>query len=413
MIIALLKLLDIASRSFFVLVVLYTLPAAHAGQFGLLLTVIALYAFVCGYERYVDIQRNIVGAENSEAVVLFLSALRFYITNYVLWLPLLVLLLVYWIGISYSLVCFVVLVAVGEHLSNEFYRMAVVSNKNKMIVFVLMLKNLALLLYVVIGNAFYGGWDELDSLLHVWAFLSLLGLIASLFMYVAKIDGFGELLETSKVEYKKQCQRSYTHFRLGLLALLSLQADRLIAGSFLSLEEAGAYFRNLFLAMSAYQVMNVVSYNKIIGSVYGCLKLHDVSGAYSYIKVQRYLYLGLTILAVPVLFVFENFIGFSSLGMEGVDPYYITFILMALLLRGYADFNSMVLNGLFQERKVLTVHGITATGAALSALVLVNLYGVMGLLYALLFAGTLYLACSRYFAAQAIAMITKKSEVVG
>ena len=79
---ALLKLGDIGSRSLFLLIVLYSLPVEASGQFGLLITVLAFWSFLCGYERYIDIQRRLAGKDNSEPDRMVLENLRFYGINF-------------------------------------------------------------------------------------------------------------------------------------------------------------------------------------------------------------------------------------------------------------------------------------------------------------------------------------------
>lgn len=405
MLTALLKLFDIAARSLFVLVVLYALPTAVSGQFGLILTVMGLFAFVCGYERYVDIQRNIVGKSEREAVARFVAAIRFYAMNYLIWFPILSSLLFIWLDVSIFLLVLVVIIAIGEHLSNEFYRMAVVSNRNKTIVFISMCKNMILLGGALAGSLFFDSIFSLNFVFFVWALMSIIGLVFSFYIYIDRVGfiSFLSIFRETDLKFKEQYSVSYTHFRLGLLAVLALQADRLLAGMFLTLEESGEYFRHLFLAMSAYQAMNVASYNKILPKVYSNLKVLDVDSANKLILKERIIYgvgAGAAIFSIYLMGVFDVF---KYLSLEQISPIYLMLVLAAYLFRGVADFNSMILNGLFQEKKVLYSHAITVCVACVGASFLASIYGIEGLLYALVLNGVVYLFVSRFYVNKALA----------
>ncbi|HYJ10974.1 MAG TPA: hypothetical protein VEX18_18255, partial [Polyangiaceae bacterium] len=103
MLIAVMKLGDTAARSLFVLIALYTLPERTTGQFGLALTLIGFFAFLCGFERYADLQRRLVGKSTAEADQLILWAVRFFAVNHLLWTPVLLTLLLYWVDLEASL----------------------------------------------------------------------------------------------------------------------------------------------------------------------------------------------------------------------------------------------------------------------------------------------------------------------
>lgn len=81
------KLLETLSRGLFVLVCTYRLPLEEAGRFGLLATVIGLLSFVLGFERQIDMQRQIAGRSSSAIRRRMADTLRFFRAHYLLVLP--------------------------------------------------------------------------------------------------------------------------------------------------------------------------------------------------------------------------------------------------------------------------------------------------------------------------------------
>lgn len=65
----------------------YALPLEDAGRFGLAATIIGLLAFVLGYERYIDLQRQIAGRSSLAIRCRLAETLKFYGVHYAVVLP--------------------------------------------------------------------------------------------------------------------------------------------------------------------------------------------------------------------------------------------------------------------------------------------------------------------------------------
>lgn len=402
MLTAAIKLADIAGRSLFVLIVLYFLPSRSSGQFGLALTLIGLFAFFSGFERYVDLQRSLIGATLKQADRFIFSTLRFFAVNYLFGIPLLALLLYGWADLSASDVVLCLLIAMGEHLANEFYRIALITHRYRGVLLVAMGKNVILLgitSYVVFASQ--QAYD-LSEILTLWAALSVLGLLVSIGVFVRESTSVRELTRAEHLPISGQYRRSATHFKIGLLAVLALQADRLIAGGLLSLENSGVYFRHIFLALSVYQVLGIVSFNRIMPEVYASLHKNDVQGAKTLIRRERLVYLILSG-GVIIFFLLVNRLPVASHPVvQSVVPLYLILLIFSYLVRGIADFNAMTLNALHLENQVFLAHVIAVGVSLVLALVLTAKLGLIGLIAAVFVAATIYLVVTQAFASRAL-----------
>lgn len=397
MLIASLKLCDIGARSLFVLLVLFSLPAREAGQFGMLLILTAFYAFFAGYERYLDLQRNLAGLNDPAADQLLISALRLYGVNGLLALPVFTACLLLWVELPPSLAAMGAVVAVGEHLSNEAYRVALISHRYRQFLIVALIKN------IVLVAAIAAIWLSdhallLTTVIKVWGALSAGVLVVLSFMFVRNTtDASGPL-----TSLKHQLRASHTHFVVGLIAVLSLQIDRLIAGALLSFESSGAYFRHVFLASVAYQALGILSVNRIMPRVYRHFALGEKSAAAAIVRRER----------VCIVFAYGAFaavaLALRGLGpenwpaLERIDPSYLVILIVAFLLRNIGDYNSLVLNAVFCERAVLRSQVFALASSFLSSIVLTPLFGIGGLLVSVVVGAAAYLMTSTLLTRRAV-----------
>jgi O-antigen/teichoic acid export membrane protein len=387
---AFLKLLDVGARSLFVLLGLFALPARETGQFGLLLILTAFFAFFAGYERYLDLQRGLARLDAAAGDRLVLSTLRLYAVNYLIAIPMLVACLMFWADLPGSLAAMGVLVAVGEHLSNEAYRVAVILRRYRQLFIIAAGKNGLL---VVTASALW--WLEgmsltLSTLMALWSGLSMGTLL---------VLGVAFLRRTSRsngsmTPLVQQITASRTHFVIGLTAVLSLQIDRLIAGAFLPLETSGVYFRHVFLASVAYQALGIVSFNRIMPIVYRHVARREIAPAVSLVRRERVIvvlaYAGLAVAAMSL----ETLKVYDLPSLDRVVPAYLGFLILAFMIRNLADYNSLLLNASFRERDVLRSQLVGLIVSFLTAISLAPQLGILGLLISILLGASGYLVAS-------------------
>ena len=398
MLIALTKLADIAARSFFVLLCLYALPIRSTGQFGLALTLLGFFTFASGFERYADLQRRMVGTDAVQADRLIVSTLRFYALNYLLCLPVLFALLLLWVQLPFLSAAMCAVIGVGEHLSNEVYRIALIAPRHRPVLFAVLVKNLSLL--AIVGATLWLQHDrfDLDWLLVTWATVSLAGLavIAIAFTRTWAFESMSQA-RGAGLQQSSQYRASRTHFMIGLVALGSLQADRLVAGALLTLEQSGLYFRHVFLASFAYQVFNVVSYNRIAPTVYAHTHAHRPASAKAAVRRE------LTWLAPAALAVIGTFYLAASPLFSGIAatrsvyPNFLAVLVLGYLVRVLADFNALLLNGVYAERDVFYSQAASLVLAIALNIALTSVFGIKGTVATLLLGSTAYFLMSSFY----------------
>ena len=392
---ATLKLADIAARSLFVLLALFALPSRDAGQFGLLVTLIGLFGFLCGFERYLDLQRLLVGRSDAWADQLVTATLRFFGVNYIVGLPALAALLLLWVDLPWPLVVAGLLIAVAEHLASEIYRFVLVLPRHRALLVIGVARNL-LLLAITAGLAWRSNAAlQLAPLLHAWAALALLGALTCAAWFRARMDRRHTTTDALP-QLTENYRASLTHFLTGLLAVAALQADRLLASSLLPLETAGVYFRQVFVAMAAYQAFGVLSHNRVMPDVYRCMADGRLSAARIIIKREIHRVVPLTLALIGCVLALELLEKGSFELLQRIAPAYLAMLMFGYLMRGLADYNSLLLNGRRRERDVLLAQASSLLVSIAVSVALTPRFGMPGQVVATLIGVAFYAGVSSY-----------------
>lgn len=392
---AALKLADIAARSLFVLLALFALPPREAGQFGLLVTLIGLFGFVCGFERYLDLQRLLVGRGEAWADQLVVATLRFFAVNYLIVLPALAALLVGWVELPRLLVVAGLLIAVAEHLASEVYRFVLLLPRHRVLLGIGVARNL-LLLATTWALVWRSNADlQLAPLLLAWTAMAVVGTLVCAAGFLARMDR-GPTTVDALPQFADHYRASLTHFMIGLVAIASLQADRLLASSLLPLETAGVYFRQVFVATVAYQAFGVLSHNRVMPGVYRCMADGQLSAARLIIKREIQRVVPLTLILVA------SILGLSLLDpgsfelLRSIAPAYLSLLMLGYLMRGLADYNSLVLNGMRRERDVFRAQAGSLLVSIAAGVALTPQFGLPGQVAATLIGVTIYAGASSF-----------------
>lgn len=347
------KLLETLSRGLFVLICVYRLPLEEAGRFGFLATVISLLSFLLGYERQIDLQRQVAGRSSSAIRRRMSDAFLFFGTHYLLVLPILVLSGFLWGGAP-SLVGLLALVVVGEHFLNESYKGVLLDRRTYPLLVMAATKNVLQLTAVLVLSWQLGGGLTTNSVLEVWAVASTIYLVATITWWVLwarePLTVSGDELPRQTI--LQQYRASALHFLVGLVAVAALQTDRLIVGFLLSASEVGIYFRHLVLAGLALQIFNIASFNRVAPEIY---RLARENASHSGAKVVQIEYgrfaiclAGLMALALLV----DHLLGplASRLGLQAV---FMVIMILGVLLRTAADYKGLLLLSLGGDEVLL------------------------------------------------------------
>ena len=361
------KLMDVAARAGFVLLATYSLRIDQAGQFGLIVTLVGLFAFAFNFERQIDIQRRTAGGTQQLFDRAVTQALKFFVFNWAFMIPLFIGAITWWTHAGPMILLLAALVVVGEHLSNQVYQYALISPRYRPLLTIVMVKNVILLCLLC-------GWSfgahhrgDLNLVLQIWGGGAVLGTAALSVIWWLRRDPIALAGPFDfSAEIISQHRASLTHFLIGLLAILILQYDRLAVGALMTLAQTGVYFRHTLLVSFAYQAFNIASFNRITPSVFAAAKTKEPPHLRRMVT-REYMK---TLLGTPVLLAAVCGLDVVTHGMVS-QRFQLNIALIALLLVGFllrvaADFPALVMNAYHRERLALHRQSIAfIVGAAL------------------------------------------------
>jgi hypothetical protein len=401
MAIAMLKLADLAFRFVFVLGALYSLPPRAAGQFGSLNALIAYYVFFVGFERYGVIQRKIVAGDAAEIHRVLRTALHFFAINHAAVLPVLLVVASAWLKIGATELSLLCVIAIGEHIAVDSYRIALVAPRFRALLLVAvgrsaLITTFGIVLLVVSRDAEL----LLTQVLWVWALGSLAGIAAFALAARRAVKGLPPIRPRRPTlqEFLGQYGASAAHFGIGLLALCSGQIDRIVVGAVSNLETAGFYFKNLFVASAVYQATTVILQNRLLPDIYREIALGSprVAAAITARASRRLavLYGGAMLIVGGGLYAARMI---PMVERQGLQSGFVVILLGAFMLRANGDLNCVLMNAASRERYILTAHGATVFVGVVANTVLTRAYGVGGTVASMMIASASLIAFTQWF----------------
>lgn len=337
------KLLETFARGLFVLVCTYGLSLEEAGRFGLLATLIGLLSFVLGYERQIDMQRQVAGRSSSVICQRMADTLRFFGAHYLLVLPLLVLGGTLW-GSSPWLVALTIVVVVGEHFMNESYKAVLLDRRTFPLLLMAATKNCVQLMAVLTLFWPFDGAATALTILLVWAAASVAFLLCATIWWLywtrEQLPAQGdELPRQATVE---QYRASTFHFLIGLVAVAALQMDRFVVGVTLSASDLGIYFRNIVLAGLVLQIFNIASFNRVAPSVYLQAREKAWRRCWKIVHIEFGRFALCLVGLVALMLLIDHLLGRPASRL-GLHPLFIVIMTLGVVLRTAADFKGLLL----------------------------------------------------------------------
>lgn len=337
------KLLETLCRGLFVLVCTYQLPLEEAGRFGMLATVIGLLSFGLGFERQIDMQRQIAGRSSSAIRRRLADTIRFFGAHYLLVLSISMLTATL-VGVPAWLLTLITVVLIGEHLSNQAYQAVLLNSRAFPLLVAASAKNSLQLLAVL-----YLSWREPEaftalSILQVWALASV-GYVAIAGVWWLRwvqepIALQGDELPTQTILL--QYQASSFHFLIGAVAVAALQIDRLLIAGALTPIDIGVYFRHVTLASLAFQVFNIASFSRVAPGVYQLARQKAWGRAAQVVRIEYTRFALLFASSVALALVADQMLGNPTRRL-GLEATFLMIITVAVLLRTAADYKGLEL----------------------------------------------------------------------
>lgn len=388
------KLAETVARGAFVLVCTYRLPLIETGQFGLAVTLISLAAFALGYERHIELLRH--SAQSSAAVVRrrLADMVRFLVPQALLVLPLLALLLLLLVDATATLIALCLMIAVGEHASNQGYYAALAEKSHYSLLALSAVKHLLLAAAMVAAGVFAPQELRLDRVLEGWAAANAVFLAALAIDWqrgVAERDEQTPLPQPVRAQYAA----SRAHFALGLVAIAASQADRIATGTLLSPNDLGIYFRNVTIAGLVLQLFTIVSFNRVAPEIYAKVRAGELARARFVVRAE-YLRFAAAMAASWVLglLLYTTAAG-DALTALNVEPSLLALLALMVLLRTGADYLGLLLLAqgrggmLLRHQIVAVVAGTLALAAAAAA------FGLCGAVAGTLITPLIYLVLNQ------------------
>jgi hypothetical protein len=344
------KLLETFSRGLFVLVCIYLLPLEEAGRFGLLATIIGLLSFCLGFERQIDVQRQIAGRSSSAIRRRLGDTLRFFRTHYLLVLPLSMLVATL-AGVPAWMLGLATTVVIGEHISNQGYQAVLLSHRAFPLLVASATKSTLQLLAVT-----YFSWKEPDAftmlaILEVWAVASVIYLGVAGFWWLSwtrePLPLQGDELPVQG--FFLQYQASSFHFLIGAIAVAALQIDRLLISGLLGPSDTGLYFRHVTLMSLAFQVFNIASFNRVAPGIYQQARQKAWKRCAQVVRTEYARFALLFSGAVALALLADHALGHPSRRL-GLEASFLLIITAAVLLRTAADYKGLLLLSLGGDR---------------------------------------------------------------
>lgn len=387
-----LKVVDIAGRSGFVLVATYALPIAQAGQFGLIVTLTTLFAFVSGFERHLDIQRRVAGEDRRVVERAVSRAVRFFAFNWLATLPIYLLIVVLWSGTGWAQAAPMLIVVIGEHLATQTYNLSVMSRRYFPLIALVAVKNATLFGFIAHRALLTEQGLDVGFALNAWACASALGVAGAAIIWVRLRQPDPERPRFDfRSDLFSQHRASLTHFVIGVVAVLMLQYDRLAVTALLGLEGGGRYFRHAILASLAYQAFNVACFTRISPGIFVLARQQPVRAVQ--LRLMREYRWVLAGAAALLIFAWS---ADALTGSVYSDQFHVSLGIMSLMMLGFvvraaADFQGLILNARHQEGRLLRQQGAAFAVGAVAVGLLTWRFGLVGAVAANVLGSALYL----------------------
>lgn len=348
------KFIEVFTRAAFIVGTSYSLKLSGAGQFGIVATLVGLFAFAFNWERQTDIQRRYVDAAPEVFDRAVVAAVQFWGFNQIALMPFFLIACAWMAHLSAWQLCLAAVIVSCEHVANQTYQMALISKRYWHFITIVAVKNVAVLLAILPYVIFFPSKLTIDYALTIWAIgQALCAMIVFAIWLHRKIDAPHERRFTFRERIFQQHRDSFTHFQIGFVAILMLQFDRLTVGLLLPLDQAGLYFRHILMVSFIYQFFNVAFYNRLLPGIFADAKtgmITDIKG-----RLWRELFVIYAIVALGV----GAAIGLDLLCGRAISTkYQLSYLLGSILVIGAlmrvtADFFSALCHTRMLERLIL------------------------------------------------------------
>tara|TARA_Y100001958_G_scaffold118822_1_gene85897 strand:- start:17131 stop:18351 length:1221 start_codon:yes stop_codon:yes gene_type:complete len=383
------KLLDTFFKSLYSLIIVYVFPIEISGFFGFFIVIVGLGSVIIGFERYISFQIETVDI-SSKAIQQKLSDLfAFYLFNLIFAAPIFSIIVYFKIFQNPLMLLLCILILFSEMLSNNIYNIGVVHVKYIIGMRVVIIKNLLLVLFSI--QLYFINLD--NPLFYIFLFWSILS-TSQIFIFIYYFLKFQNLYNIkSSISFSRildQYKISKFHFLLGLVALVWIQADRLLVSIWFDTKMMGIYYRHVAITSIFHQIFFMASFNRLIPQIYSSAKKNGYN-ILSKIIIKEYK----IILSIVLFIILSILISYYTFLKEYfLDLYLQLNIILSLIfiltIRIYADFQSMILNAYKLESETFKYQALCLIIFILLMMFLVPIYKIKGVVFSLFVSTLVY-----------------------
>lgn len=384
------KLIDTFFKSLFSLIIIYIFPIEASGVFGFFLVIVGLGSVLIGFERYISFQIQTVDMSEKAIQKKLSDLLGFYLFNLFIVAPIFAVIVYFKIFQDPLMLFLCILILFAEMLSNNIYNIGVVHEKYIIGMRVVIIKNLLLSLFSI-QIYFLNLIDPLVYIFSFWSLLSISQIVIFIYFFLKfqksyKIDIFS----ISFLKIFNQYKVSKFHFLIGIVAIVWIQADRLLVGFWFDIKTMGIYYRHVTITSLFHQIFFITSFNRVLPKIYSLAK----NNGYNFLNkiiIKEYKIILITLLFI----VLSIIISYYTILKDYFLYFYLQLdIILALIfilsIRIYADFQSMILNAYKLEKKIFKYQIISLFIFLLVLMFLVPILKIEGVISSLLISTIIY-----------------------
>lgn len=353
------KMLEVLTRGGCILLCTYTLPLVDSGKFGLMVAIVGMLTFLVGYERFIDIQRKVVGLPDPIVYNEIRQALKFFIFQYAAILPVTIIAVGFLVGWSPRTMVLLIFIVIGEHIGNQAYLATLIHKKTYTFLFATVVKNILMLLLFGIGAIGYPNDFDINWVINVWSSASLLLMISVIFLWRIQVFQFKPLLNEFSTSHTvlNQYKASKMHFLAGAVAILAIQCDRFVVGAVLPEADVGVYFRNITLAAIAMQLFSIIFYSRVASDIFQLVREGHRKKARRVLFVEYGRFAFALILSMGVAWIINYILGRPASKLH-IEESFLMVFLFGVALRALADYFGLLLLSIKSDGLVVTNQGL-------------------------------------------------------
>lgn len=369
------KLIETASRGVFVIAGTYSLSLEQSGRFGIMVTLIGLFAFAAGFERQIELQRRLVGESDAAVHAQFSDAIRLYFLNHILLSPLLIWGLHVWCDLTLVECLAAVVIVIAEQCANQTYQVALISTRFRWLIFLAAGKNVALITCLVLAWL-QSGRVEFTWVVSAWLAASLAFITIGAIVWW-RLGGHLQRAAAPKA-MREQYMASAYHFLIGLVAIMSLQADRLLVATLLTAEEIGTFYRNVVLTSVGYVIFNVVFVGRLMPQVFLRAKSESTAALQGLLWREWRVVVAVAAIVLGIVAAAPHVSAALDPGQLGIRLDILFWLLMAFIIRAAADLEGLVLNSRRLEALLLRNQAAALAIGLLATAIFAHYFGAPG-----------------------------------